>query len=102
MFLKNQDESYTIVDLYPNNRFFEYKDSWNYYGIDVDNILLFKKSSNEYIIIRYKDVNKMITEPLQLKIKNFFWGELHIFTNNNTVISIRSDDKELFRKCREI
>ena len=73
MFLKNQDESYTIVDLYPNNRFFEYKDSWNYYGIDVDNILLFKKSSNEYIIIRYKDVNKMITEPLQLKIKNFFW-----------------------------
>ena len=71
MFLKNQDESYTIVDLYPNNRFFEYKDSWNYYGIDVDNILLFKKSSNEYIIIRYKDVNKMITEPLQLKINNF-------------------------------
>ena len=71
MFLKNHDESYTIVDLYPNNRFFEYKDSWNYYGIDVDNILLFKKSSNEYIIIRYKDVNKMITEPLQLKINNF-------------------------------
>ena len=71
MFLKNQDESYTIVDLYPNNRFFGYKDSCNYYGIDVDNISLFKKSSNEYII-RYKDVNKMITEPLQLKIKNFF------------------------------
>ena len=33
-----------------------------------------------------------------MKNKEFFWDELHIFTNNNTVISIRSDDKELFRK----
>ena len=29
-------------------------------------------------------------------------GELHIFTNSNRVIPIHSDDKELFRKCREI
>ena len=43
MFFKNQDEWYTIVDLYLNNRFFGYKDSYNYYDIDVDNILLFKK-----------------------------------------------------------
>ena len=63
MFFKNQDESYTIVDLYLNNRFFGYKDSYNYYDIDVDKILLFKKSNNEYII-RYNDV------PLQL---NFFF-----------------------------
>ena len=66
MFFKSQDESYTMVDLYLNNRFFGYKDSYNYYDIDVNKILLFKKSNNEYII-RYNDV------PLQLRIKNFFW-----------------------------
>ena len=71
MFFKNQDKSYTMVDLYLNNRFFGYKDSYNYYDIDVDKILLFKKSNNEYII-RYNDVNKMTIVPLQLKIKNFF------------------------------
>ena len=43
MFFKNQDESYTMVDLYLHNRFFGYKDSYNYYDIDVDNILLFQK-----------------------------------------------------------
>ena len=40
--------------------------------------------------------------PLQLKINNFYFGELHMFTSNITVMSIHSDDKELFRKCREI
>ena len=40
--------------------------------------------------------------PLQLKINNFYFGELHMFTNNITVMPIHSDDKELFRKCREI
>ena len=38
--------------------------SYNYYDIDVDKILLFKKSDNEYII-RYNYVNKMIIAPLQ-------------------------------------
>ena len=60
----------------------------------------FKKNNNEYII-KYNDVNKMTIVPLQLKIKNFF-GELHTYTNNNRVMPIHSDDKELFRKCREI
>ena len=40
--------------------------------------------------------------PLQLKIKNFSFGELHIFTKNITLVPIYSNDKELFRKCREI
>ena len=71
MFFKNQDESYTMVDLYLHNRFFGYKDSYNYYDIDVDKILLFRKSDNEYII-RYNDVNIMKIVPLQLKIKSFF------------------------------
>ena len=89
-----------MVNLYLNNTFFGYKNSYNYYDIDVDKILLFKKSNNEYII-RYNDVNKMTIVPLQLKIKNFF-GELHTNTSNNRVMPIYSDDKKLFRKCRGI
>ena len=100
MFMENQDNLYTMVDLYQNNRFFGYKDSYNYYDIDVDKILLFKKSDNEYII-RYNDVNKMMIVPLQLKIKNFY-NELNTFANNNRVMFIYNDDKEFFRKCREI
>ena len=49
MFFENDDKSYTMVDRYLNSRFFRYKDSYNYYDIDVDKILLFKKSDNEYI-----------------------------------------------------
>ena len=98
MFFKNQDESYIMVDIYLNNRFFRYKDSYKCYDTDVDKILLFRKSNNEFII-RYKDVNKMAIVPLQLEIKNFF-GELHTYTNNNRVMPIHSEDKELFRKCR--
>ena len=43
----------------------------------------------------------MTIVPLQSKIKNFY-GELHTFTNNDRVMFIYNDDKELFRKCREI
>ena len=44
----------------------------------------------------------MVYVPLLLKIKNCFWGKLHTFANNDRVIPIHSDDKELFKKCREI
>ena len=98
LFFKNQNESYTMVDLY-QNRFFGYKDSYNYYDNDVGKILLFKISDGEYII-RYKDVNKLKIAPLQLKI--IFFGELHTYTNNNRVMYIHNNDKKLFRKCREI
>ena len=43
MFFKNNDESYTMVDLYLNSRFIGYEDSFNFYDIDTDKILLFKK-----------------------------------------------------------
>ena len=43
----------------------------------------------------------MTIAPLQLKLNNFF-GELHTYTNNNKVMPIHSDDKELFGKCRDI
>ena len=74
---ENDDKSYRIIDLYLNSRFLGYKDSYNYYDIDVDKILLFKKSDNEYII-RYNDVNKMMIVPLQLKINNSY-NEINIF-----------------------
>ena len=70
MFLKKQDKSYNIVNLYLNNKFFWYKVFYNYYDIDVDKILLFRKSDNE-CIIRYNDLNIMKIVPLQLKIKSF-------------------------------
>ena len=74
---ENDDKSYRIIDLYLNSRFLGYKDSYNYYDIDVDKILLFKKSDNEYII-RYNDVNKMMIVPLQLKINNSY-NDINIF-----------------------
>ena len=101
MFFENDDKSCTVIDLYLNhNIFFGYKDSYNYYDIDVDKILLFKKSDNEYII-RYNDVNKMMIVPLQLKINNSY-NEINTLANNNRVMFIYNDDKEFFRKCREI
>ena len=75
-------------------------DSYNYHDIDVDKILLFKKSGNEYII-RYNDVNKMIIAPLHLKIKNSY-NELNSFANINRVTLVYNDDKDFFRKCIEI
>ena len=75
MFFKNDEKSYTIIDLYLNSRFLGYKDSQNY--IDVDKILLFKKSDSEFII-RYNDVNKMMIVPLQLKINNSY-NEINAF-----------------------
>ena len=72
IFFENDDKSYTIIDLYINsNRYLTYIDSYNYYDINVDKILLFKNSDNEYVI-RYNDANKMMIVPLQLKINNFY------------------------------
>ena len=94
MFFKNQDDLYTIVDQYLNNRYLGYKDSYNYYDTDVNKILLFEKSNDEYIV-RYYDVNKMAIVPLQLKINNFYF-DLLTFTNNDRVMFIYNDDKKLF------
>ena len=78
MFFENDDKSCTVIDLYLNSRIFlGYEDSYNYYDIDIDKILLFKKSDNEYII-RYDGVNRKTVAPLQLKINNFY-NELYRF-----------------------
>ena len=99
MFMGNMDNLYAIVDLF-QNKFFRYKDSYNYYDIDVKKKLLIKNSYKEYFI-RYYDVNKMKFVPLQLKTKNFY-NELNTFGNNNRVMFIQNDHREFFRKCREI
>ena len=102
MFFENDDKSYTMVDIYLNDRFLGQKDSYNYYDIDVHKILLFKKSNNEFII-RYNDVYYAKIIPLQLRIDNFY-GDIQVdtYSNNNRVMSIFSDDKEIYKKCREI
>ena len=100
MFFENDDKSYTLIDLYLNDRFLRYKDSYDYYDINVDKILILKKSDNEYII-RYSDVNKMMIVPLQLKINNSY-DEINALKKNNKVMYIYNDDKEFFRKCIEI
>ena len=43
IFFKNQDKSYTMIDLYLNNRFFGYKDSCNYYDLMLIKYYFFKK-----------------------------------------------------------
>ena len=96
---ENNDKSYTMVNQYINNRYLKYIDSYNYYDIDVDKILLFKKSDNEYI--RYNDVNKMMIVPLQLKINNSY-NEINTLPKNYRAMFIYNDDKEFFRKCIEI
>ena len=87
---ENNDKSYTMIDLCLNNKLLRYKNSYNYYDIDIDKILLFRKSKNEYII-RYNDLNKMIV-PLKLKINNSY-NEINAFKKNNKVMLIYNDDK---------
>ena len=81
MFFENVDKSYTMVDQYIYNGYLKYIDSYYYYDTDIDKILLFRKSDNEYII-RYNDVNKMMIVPLQLKMNNSY-NEINTLTNNN-------------------
>ena len=73
--------------------------AYNYYNINVNNIILYK--SDNKCVIRYTDANKSIFAPLQIKI-NIFFGNIHKLKINITLVSITSDDKELFKKLREI
>ena len=101
-FSKNQNKSYAMTDLHVlgYNASFGYEDSYNYYDIDVNKILLFKKDDREYFV-RYNDVNKKKITPLQLKIENYSLGELD-FNYYTADVELESNDKEFFIKCREI
>ena len=51
MFYENEKKTCTMTDLYLNHNIsFGYEGSYNYYDIDVDKILLFVKTDDEYII----------------------------------------------------
>ena len=80
---------------------FGYEDSYNYHDIDVDKILLLKKSDDEYFV-RYNDVNKNKIVPLQKKIENFCFSELEFFADGTAEVDIGSKDENFFIKCREI
>ena len=55
MLFENDDKSYTVVDSYiTSNRYLEYIDSYNYYDIDADKILLFNILSTPKIQIKKK------------------------------------------------
>ena len=56
-------------------------------------MLVFKKSEEEYFI-RYEDLNKVNIVLLQLKIKIFFY-EMHAYNNDDKIIYIENDDKEV-------
>ena len=99
-FSKNQGKSYTMTDMHilVYNTSFGYEDSYNYYDIDVDKILLFK--SDEYFV-RYNDVNKIQIVPLQFKTNNYSFAEID-FNYYDADIIVESNDKEFLIKCREL
>ena len=100
-FFEQDDEPYLLIDHYfLKTSWYNYEDAYNYYDTDVNNMLPYNKSDNEYVI-RYIDKYRSATAPLQIKIKIFF-GIIHKLKNNITLISIQSDDKELFKKLRKI
>ena len=92
-FFECDDEPYLMIDQYLS-KWHGYEYSYNYYNIIVNNIVLYK-SDHEYFI-RYIDAHKLIFAPLQAKIKNFL-GDIHKLKNNIILVSIQSDDKELFK-----
>ena len=98
-FFECDDESYLIIGHYLS-KWYGYEYAYNYYNINANNIILYKKDDNEYVS-RYIDADNSIFAPLQIKINNFL-GNIHKFKKYLTLMSIESDDKELFKKLREI
>ena len=70
-FFELDGKSYLLIDqnLF-GSKWYNYKDAYNYYDTDVNNILLYKKSNNDYVII-YIDKYRSAIAPLQIKIKIF-------------------------------
>ena len=88
-FIEQDDKSYLLIDHYfLVSKWYFYEDAYNYYDIDVNNILPYKESDNEYVI-RYTDKYGSAIAPLQIKI-NFFFGDIHKLKNNITLMSIEN------------
>ena len=88
-FIEQDDKLYLLIDHYflVSKRYF-YENAYSYYDIDVDNILTYKESDNEYVII-YIDKYGSAIAPLQIKIKTFL-GDIHKLKNNITLMSIEN------------
>ena len=101
-FSKNPRKSYTMTDLHilGYDISFGHEDSYNYYDIHFNKILLFKKYDREYCIW-CNDVNEKKIVPLQLKIENYSLGELD-FNYYTADVELESNDKQFFIKCRQI
>ena len=103
-FFELDNKSYLIIDQYIfGSKWYNYKDPYSYHNINVNNIVPYKKSDDvddDKYVIRYIDKYRSVIAPLQL-ISNFFC-EMEIYTNNDKVMFIYSDDKELFKKLRKI
>ena len=70
-FFEQDDESFLLIDPYfLNSSWYDYKDCYNYYNIDVNNILPYKERDYEYVI-RYINKYRSAIAPLQIKVKNF-------------------------------
>ena len=77
---KYNNGTYIISDRYlDNKKLYGYKNAYNYYEIDVDTIILYKKCDNEYFI-RY-NINKNNYVPLQLIADEFFMVNVYKYTS---------------------
>ena len=92
--------SYFIVDKCQKDTSFDYEDAYYHYDIDIDRISLYKKNGDKYFI-RYYDVNKKDTMPLQLKIKNFCY-EINDYNNGDNKKFFENSGKGFFEAVREI
>ena len=100
-FFEQDDESYLLIDHYFFvSKWYFYEDAYNYYDIDVNNVLPYKKSDNQYVI-RYIDNYRSAIAPLQIKNKKIICS-IHKLKNYITLMSTQSHDKELFKKLRKI
>ena len=101
LYVKNKP--YFTVDQCQKDTCVYAEDAYYHYDIDVDRILLHK--NNKEYFIRYRHSNEMGIEPLQLKIKNFYY-ETHNDgdddddddDDDDEVIYIENSDKEFFEK----
>ena len=88
---------YFIVDQYQKDMCFYNEDTYYYYNIDLDRILLYK-SNNKYFI-RHRHSNKLDILPLHLKINNFYY-EIHDYNKSGRIMFIENSDDGSFQKPR--
>ena len=102
-FSKNQGKSYTMTNLHilGYNTSSGYEDSYNCYDIDVNKILLLKKSDQKYFV-RYNDVNKNRIVPLQVEINIFLLANQIFLHGLLKMPLLRQILEAMIENCRDI